>query len=350
MLPSGLYFQTYRAERQLQQTWPQRAWLLAFLLLLMVLPWLVSSTVLGIVTVAGIALVAVLGLQITIGMAGLLNIGQSAFVGVGAFVAGALASRGHGPWVCIPAAALSSATVSILFGLPAVRIKGLYLALTTLAAQITFPIVVVRLPASWFGGMAGLPVDAPVVFGVSLGTPQRIYGLVCVVAVVAFVAALNLDRSRTGRAFRAMRDNDIASSVMGVNLAHYKIVAFFAGALFAGASGALHGYYVRYVTTEQFTLWLSVWYVGMLIVGGTRSPLGALLGVAAITTLQEGIRELGGWIVQNFAGVSGGFVFPLTDVVLGGVIVLILLFEPLGLAHRWSLVKAAYRIWPYPRQ
>ena len=128
-----------------------------------------------------------------------------------------------------------------------------------------------------------------------------------------------------------------------------KIQAFFAGALFAGFSGALYAYFVRYVSTDQFTLWLSVWYVGMLIVGGMHSPFGAMLGVAVITLLQEGVHLLGTKVLSSFTGMSGGTVFSLTNVVLGGVIILMLLFEPLGLAHRWSILKSSYRIWPYPR-
>lgn len=351
-LPSGVFFRSHAAERALLRTWPQRLWLVSFLLALCALPWAASDYVLGVLTLAGVTLVAVLGLQITIGMAGQLNLGQSAFVGVGAFVAAALAAKGWSLWVCIPAAALASGAVSILFGLPAVRIKGFYLALTTIAAQIMFPVVMIRLPDHWFGGTAGLPVDPPLVFGVAADTPRSIYWLVLGVVVLAFLGAANLGRSRIGRAFRAMHDNDIASSVIGVDLARTKILAFFAGAFYAGVSGALYAYYVRYVSTDQFTLWLSVWYVGMLIVGGLHTPLGAVLGVAAITVLHEGVHAMGAVVLAGLSGisnVSGGTVFAMTNVVLGGVIVLMLLFEPLGLARRWALLKAAYRIWPYPR-
>ena len=351
-LPSGVFFQSHAAERALLRTPPQRMWLVGLLLALVALPWAANDYWLGVLTLAGVTLVAVLGLQITVGMAGQLNLGQSAFVGVGAFVAAALAAQGFSLWVCIPAAAFAAGAVSIVFGLPAVRIKGFYLALTTIAAQIMFPIVMIRLPERWFGGTAGLPVDPPLVFGVAADTPRAIYWLVLAVAAIAFLGAANLQRSRIGRAFRAMHDNDIASSVIGVDLARTKILAFFAGAFVAGLSGALYAYYVRYVSTEQFTLWLSVWYVGMLIVGGLHKPLGAVLGVLAITALHEGVHATGALVLAGLSGianVSGGTVFALTNVVLGGVIVLMLLFEPLGLQRRWALLKAAYRIWPYPR-
>jgi len=294
--------------------------------------------------------VAVLGLQINVGLAGQINLGQSAFVGVGAFVVAMLAGRGYGFWICIPAAALVTAAVSILFSLPAIRIRGLYLALTTIAAQIMFPIIVIRLPSDWFGGTSGLPVDPPSLFGVRAGTPSMQYAIAVVVAGLAFVAAMNLTRSRTGRAFRAIRDNDIASSVIGIDLARYKILAFVAGALFAGVSGGLYAYYVRYVSTDQFTLWLSVWYIGMLVVGGLHSPLGAVLGVAAMTAVEEGLHYLGSVVLASSPQFSGGTIFPVANMVLGAFIILILLFEPKGLVHRWSLLKLAYRLWPYARK
>ncbi|MFT3819116.1 MAG: branched-chain amino acid ABC transporter permease [Rubrivivax sp.] len=349
MLRSGLFFQRYADERALVHTTPQRGMLAALLLALFALPVLVGGSVLGIATMAGITLIAVFGLQVTIGLAGQLNLGQSAFVGVGAFVAAALATRGFGIWVCLPAAAFASGAVSIVFGLPAARIKGFYLVLTTIAAQIMFPIVIGRLPANWFGGNAGLPVDPPVIFGAAIDTPVRMYELVLVVAIVAYLATRNLARCRTGRALQAMRDNDIASSVMGINLAYYKMLAFFAGAFLAGISGCLLAYYVRYVSTEQFTLWLSVWYVGMLIVGGMRSSLGAILGVVSLTLLDEGVRALGNLVVAS-TGASGGVVLALSNMALGAVIVAILIFEPLGLEHRWERIKLGYRLWPYPRK
>ena len=348
MLPSGVFFETFSQERAFLRTWPQRWSFVALVVFAIAIPWVLNEYLLGILTTAAITLIAVLGLQITIGMGGLLNLGQSAFVGVGAFTAAALSTRGLGLWLTLPAAAINAGLLSILFALPALRIKGFYLALTTIAAQIIFPIVVIRLPADWFGGTAGLPIEPPRLFGAALVSPRSMYWLVAAMTALSMCAAFNLSRSRIGRALRAMRDNDIASSVLGVNLAHYKIIGFFAGALFAGLSGALYAYYVRYVTTDQFTIWLSVWYVGMLIVGGLHTPLGAVLGVVTITVLQEGVHSIGAALLASMPQISGGVIFAASNVVLGALIVGMLLFEPLGLAHRWALVKASYRIWPYP--
>jgi len=350
MLPSGIYFKSQAAELAYLRTTPQRVAMALLLAALVALPFAGSDYLTGVLTTAAIAMVAVAGLQITIGMAGLLNLGQSAFVGVGAFTAATLyANYGVPMPLCIAAAGLAAGLVSVVFSLPALRIKGLYLALTTIAAQVMLPIIVLRLPASWFGGSAGIGIDAITLFGYALDTPRKIYFLALAVTVPMLCLAFNLQRSRTGRAFRAMRDNDIASSVMGVDLALYKVLAFFAGALFAGVAGGLYAFYIRYVTIDQFTLWLSVWYVGMLIVGGLHSPLGAILGTLAITALQELVHLAGNLALSAAPQTSGGIIFAATNVLLGAAIILMLVLEPHGLTRRWNLLKAAYRIWPYPR-
>lgn len=349
MLPSGIFFKTHGNELGYLRTVPQRVGLLVLLVALALLPLLGNSYLIGIMTTAAITMIAVAGLQITIGMSGLLNLGQSAFVGVGAFTAASLYANFHVPIpICLIMAGLVAGSVSILFSLPAMRIKGLYLALTTIAAQVMLPIVVLRLPTGWFGGAAGIGIDEVKFLGIVFHTPGSMYYMALAVTVLMLALAFNLQRSRTGRAFRAMRDNDIASSVMGVNLARYKILSFFAGAMFAGVAGGLYAFYIRYVTIDQFTLWLSVWYVGMLIVGGLGSPLGAILGTVAITVLQEAVRA-GGNLAMGAMQTSGGIIFAATNVLLGAAIIGMLIVEPLGLTRRWNVLKAAYRIWPYPR-
>lgn len=350
MLPSGVYFTSFDREAKYLRTSPQRLCFVGFLLAMAALPALMGDYMLGIFTVGFITLIAVFGLQITVGMAGQINLGQSAFVGVGAFVTASLSSNLGLPfWVVVPIAGLAAAFSSILFSLPAMRVKGFYLALTTVAAQIMFPIVFMRLPASWFGGSAGLAVEPATLLGHALTAPIQLYYFALAVTLVMSVCIFNLQRSRVGLAFRCLRDNDVAASVMGIDPFRYKVLAFFAGAFFAGISGALYAYYIQYVTVEGFSLWMSVWYIGMLIVGGLHTPLGAILGVIFLTALHEATNAMGEVLFNWFPQASGGVVFAATNVVLGAVIVLALIFEPHGLAHKWSIAKAAYRIWPYAR-
>ena len=350
MLPSGIHFKDHAEELRLLRTGPQR---IAFALLLVALaafPFVASTYLIGLAITVAITIIAVAGLQVTVGMAGLLNLGQSAFVGVGAFTAAALYANYEVPMLlAIPLAGLAAGAVSIVFSLPAIRIRGLYLALTTIAAQVVFPVVVLRLPPTWFGGSAGIGIDRVALFGVAVETPARFYFVALGVMVVMLTVAFNLQRSHVGLVFRAIRDNDIASSVLGVQLGKYKIMAFFAGAVFAGVAGGLYAFYIRYVTTDQFTIWLSIWYLGMLIVGGLSGPLGAILGTLAVTLLQEAIHWGGNRMMAALPQLSGGVIFSVTNIVLGAAIIYMLIREPHGLNHRWSILKSAYRIWPYPR-
>ncbi len=349
MLPTGIHFDSYGAEARTLRTGRSRAWALALLCGLAALPWLASPYLLGIATDMLITLVAVYGLYVTVGMAGQINVAQSAFVGIGAFATAKLSGYGLSFLLVIPLAALITAGVSVTFALTAARLKGFYLALTTLAAQVMFPIVVLALPEAWLGGLVGMSVEPPTLGGATLGTPVPLYYLVLAVVIVATVAAFNLRRSRVGRAMMAVRDNDIAAEVMGIPVTRIKLTAFFAGSLFAGAAGACTAYFLQFVTVSGFTLFASIWYLGMLIVGGAQSPLGPILGVAFITLVQESLHGLANAAMQSGSG-NAGALFALTSMALGACILIALIFEPRGLAHRWQVLRTAFQLWPFPRK
>ncbi|MCC5986355.1 MAG: branched-chain amino acid ABC transporter permease [Pararhodobacter sp.] len=347
MRPTGLWFDRYNAESRVLETRRSRVAGLLLLACLAALPFTVGPWLLGELTFLFITLIAVYGLCVTVGMAGQINIAQSAFVGVGAFATAKLSGMGVPFWLCIPAAALITGAVSVLFALPAIRVRGFYLALTTLAAQVMFPIIIMALPMAWLGGLVGMPVVAPRLAGVNLGTTTGLYYLALVLVLFCTWAVFNIPRTRFGRALRAVHDNDTAADVMGIPVARIKIEAFFAGALFAGVAGALTAYSLQFVTATNFTLFASVWYLGMLIVGGLHSPLGAILGVLFITLLQEGLHTIGNMALQT--GGAGGTIFALNSVVLALCILLALIFEPRGLAHLWTTTMTAFRLWPFPR-
>ena len=349
MRPTGLWFESYASEARVVETPRARLWLLALLAGLVALPAVAGPWLLGEMTNLFVTLIAVYGLYVTVGMAGQINIAQSAFVGVGAFTAAKLSGMGVPVWGTIPAAALVTGLVSIVFALPAARVKGFYLALTTLAAQVMFPIVILALPMGWLGGLVGLPVMAPSLFGLDLGTPAGFYFLGLAMAALATWTAFNLPRSRIGRAFRAVHDNDSAASVTGIPVTRVKIEAFFAGALFAGVAGAVLAYVLQFVTVSSFTLFTSVWYLGMLIVGGLHSPVGPILGVIFVTLLQESLHKAANAMLQADGGLGGGVVFALSSVVLALCILIALIFEPRGLAHLWHTGVKAFRLWPFPR-
>jgi len=350
-LPAGVYAETYAQDRALIRTIPQWCWFVGFLIFLLALPLFGGAKAVGMMNVIWITVIAVVGLQINVGYAGQINLGQSAFMGVGAYAAGALTYHFHIPiWMTIPMAGISAALFGAIFGVAAVRVKGFYLALTTIAAQYVFSFAMLKLPKAWFGQTEGLRLQPVSLFGLEFDTDMRMYYLLAVVGMVMIYGAWGLVRSRTGRAFVAIRDNDNAAEIIGIDVFYYKALAFFIGAFYAGVAGALWGYYVRYVQSDMFTLFLSVWYLGMLIVGGMGSVLGAIIGTVVIRLLQEFITYFGPWVteISFLAEIGGQIIFASMNMLLGGVIILFVIFEPRGLCHRWNIIKESVRIWPFP--
>jgi branched-chain amino acid transport system permease protein len=349
LLPCGVHFESYQKEMAYIHTRIQWAWFLGFLLLLFVLPLIISVRFVAMINMAAMICIAVVGLQITTGCAGLINLGQSAFMGMGAFVCGSLAVNFNLPfWITLPAGGLGGAVLGAIFGVPALRIKGFYLAMTTIAAQVIFPLIIMHMPNSWFGGAIGLNIEPARLGSITFNTDISLYYLIMITAILMVFFAFNLVRGRTGRAFVAIRDNDIAAEIMGVNIFFYKTLAFAIGAMYAGVAGGLWAYYLRFVGADQFTLYFSVWYMGMLIVGGLGNILGAILGTLFIRMLLEVITYLAPVLVEFFPEVGGGIWFAGMNILLGGVIIIFLIYEPRGLYHRWRIAKAGFRIWPFP--
>ena len=349
MLPCGVFFESYRKDMGYVRTRSQWLSLIVFLLLLADLPYIISLRFIGMINMATIIAIAVVGLQITTGYAGQVNLGQSAFMGMGAFTCATLAINFNLPfWVTLPAGGLGGALLGAVFGIPALRIKGFYLALTTIAAQVMFPLIIVELPEKWFGGARGLNLEPARMGGFTIDTDISIYYLNIITAFIMIFFAYNLLRCRTGRAFVAIRENDIAAELIGINVFYYKTLAFAIGAMYAGMAGGLWAYYIRFVGANQFSLYYSVWYMGMLIVGGLGSILGAIMGTIFIRGLQEIITYLAPFLVAY--GVPGGedIWFAGMNIILGGAIVIFLIFEPRGLIYRWNVAKTAFRIWPFP--
>ena len=349
MLPTGISFETYGSEAQLLKTVRARVWVGLLVAALIVVPHIAGDYFLGVGAQAFITLIAVLGLHVTVGMAGQINIAQSAFVGIGAFATAKLATYGLPFWIVVPLAALITGLVGVVFALPAARLKGFYLALTTLAVQVLFPIVILGLPTDWLGGLVGMAVEPLTIGSYAIASPRQFYYFTLLVMLIMICAAFNLHRSDFGRAMKAVRDNDVAAEVMGIDALRIKISAFFVGSLFAGVAGACTAWFLQFVTAESFTLFASIWYLGMLIVGGAQSPIGAILGVAFITLLQEGLHEIGTEIMRN-SREAGGTIFAATNVALGASILLALIFEPRGLAHRWNVLKEMIQFWPFPNR
>jgi len=346
--PSGNYADEYRKDMRIIKTkaqWGMTVVSLAVLFALPKIPFLNSSYFLRLLIGAGIAVIICLGLNILTGYCGQLNIGQSAFVMVGAFTSGLLNSNLGWPfWATVIPAGLASAVVGTVFGIPSVRLKGLYLALTTLGAQVIL---------TWIA-LFGIPITAagfsvePVKMGsIVFDTPEKFYYIAMFFTLVMTFFAKNMMRSKPGRAFIAIRDNDKAAEGMGIDIFRYKLIAFAICTFYAGVAGSLLVHYMMWAQLEAFTLQDSIWYVVMIIVGGLGSIEGTVFGVVFITALKEIIFVIGPIAEAKLTFLPIGAGSGLLLIIIGGVAILFLSFEPRGLAHRWNLFKAYYRLWPF---
>jgi branched-chain amino acid transport system permease protein len=349
MEPCGIFQRDYAEDKAVVRTKLQWGLLIALLVLVFTLPLWLSPGYLGMLRVTGIYIIAVLGLNILMGYCGQISLGHAAFMGAGAYTCAKVAAMWDMNFIlCIIVGGIGGTIFGLIFALPAARIKGMYIALTTLAAQFVFAYMMTRLPESWFGGSGGIHFLPAHIGNVQIVSQEGLYYLTfAFVAVFTFIA-VNISRSKIGRAFQAIRDNDLAAEVMGINVFAHKLLAFAISGFFAGVAGALWAYSTRYVTSAQFTLWSSIWMAGMVIVGGMGSNLGSVLGVIVLRGLEEGVTILGPALGEVIPALGGAVRFSLMNVLLGLVIILFLIFEPRGLSHRWQIFKAYYRQWPFP--
>ncbi len=320
---------------------------IAFLIVLFGLPFVANGQILGMINLIGISIVAVQGLNILVGYTGQISLGQAAFMSVGAYTSAVLVKSGVPFWFALPAAGLVAGLVGLLFGLPSLRIKGFYLAMATLAAQFIIPWFFRNVRADLFGGMPGLSVPPPRLGDIVFNSQETMYFPIIGTVVICTIVAKNIARTRLGRVFIAIRDNDLAAEVLGIQQFAYKLRAFFICAFYAGLAGSLWAHYARAINPEQFSLVQSVWYLGMVIVGGMGSALGPILGTTFVRLLDEFTIQFSPMLSKLFPEAEANMLAALGPIVFGLALMLFLVFEPRGLAHRWELLKAAWRLRPF---
>jgi branched-chain amino acid transport system permease protein len=343
-LPSGVFQENYAKDMGIFRTKTQWVFLALFLVILFTLPVYGGDRLLTIITLIGITIVSVHGLNILTGYCGQLSLGHAGFMAVGGYTSAILCAQlGWSYWVALPAAGLMAGLVGILFGLPSLRVKGFYLVMATVAAHFIILWVILQMQ-DITGGTNGLAIPRATIFGYAIKTKADFFYLVMSITVLATYFAINITRTRAGRAFIAIRDNDLAAEVMGVNLFSYKLQAFFIGCVYAGIAGSLSVQYISFANVDQFPFMNSVWYLGMLIVGGIGSTAGVIFGSIALKLLDE--------VVVIVGPVLAAIVVPqaaaaLSLVLRGLLIIVFLIFESKGLAHLWGRVKDYYRLWPF---
>jgi branched-chain amino acid transport system permease protein len=347
--PCGNYRESYAQELTIFETDFGRFWMFAGALILFgVVPFISSPYALYILISIGVYAIAAVGLNILIGYTGQISLGHGAFFGVGAYSAAVLATRFDMPFlVALPVAGLITALVGMVFGLPSSRLKGLYLTIATLAGQFIIEYTLVHWESVTMGTM-GITLPKATLFGWTLtGDRSFFYTTFALLALLIWMA-VNLMRTKFGRAFIAIRDNDRAAEGMGIPVFPYKLLAFAISSFYAGVAGALWAYYTVSITTEPFNLGLSVEYIAMVIIGGMGNMAGAVFGAVFITGLNEGLR----WMTDILMNIglfskAGLNIAPLKEFVFGLAIVLFILLEPRGLAEVWRIVRSNFRLWPF---
>jgi len=342
----GDFRTTYAADMTIFDARSTRILVFLFLALVFSVPLYSTNYLLDVANRIGIAVIGAIGLNILTGFTGLISLGNAAFMAIGAFSAGYLGIRFGLPfYLCIPLAGLLTALLGMVIGIPSLRIKGLYLAMATLAAHFIVEFLIVKWE-SVTGGVAGLSIPTPHLGSFALSSDRHIFYLIYIVAVVAVFFARNLFRTKPGKAFIAIRDQAISAEVMGVNLLKYKLLSFGISSFYVGIAGALTAYQAKIISPETFPITVAIDYLGMIIIGGLGSVLGSIFGAVFITLLPEILRLVTTSLSTSFPDLISLF-SSLKELVFGILVIVFLIFEPSGIAARWHAIKNYWKLYPF---
>ena len=334
----------YRDDIRLFEHEGQRFWYGLLAAALLAAPWLLSDFFVGELALVCIWAVAGIGLMLLTGYTGLVSLGHAAFLAIGAYAHAFLLARGWPLPLALLAAGLLTAVSGVLVALPTLRMHGIYLAIATLA----FAVIVEQLVVHWesvTGGFRGLFVPAPVLLGIDLGRDTPFYFLCLAVLVLCLFATLNLLRSPTGRAMTAVRDSEISAQSMGIHLARTKAVAFGLSAGFTGLAGALLAHKLGYLAPDAFTVLVSIQLLLMVVVGGLGSLHGVIFGAIFIGLMPQGIAVLRDALPPALGQMPG-----LEPGIFGLILVLVLIYEPLGIYGRWCKIRQFFEEFPLYRR
>jgi branched-chain amino acid transport system permease protein len=347
MLPCGIFSRNYRDELRVFRTRSSLGLFVGFLIMVALIPLFATYYWLTLINFLLIFIVNTLGMNILLGYAGQVNLGHAAFMGMGAYTSAILTGEAGLPFlVSLPLAGLVSGGFGVVFGFPSLRVKGFYLALVTLGAQFILVYIFEHLKIT--GGTDGMKCPFASIGPLVFDTAAKICWLVMAVTAIMIFAAYNIPRSRLGRALIGIRDNEVAAEVLGINVLHYKLVAFFLGCFYAGIAGSLWSHFLTSVHPDQFPFFDSILYIGSIIVGGIGSLGGAISGAIVIRGLDEVTRiGLVPMIVDWFPGLGPNVIQSFAPMVYGIVIIVFLVLQPKGLLDLWERVRNFMERWPF---
>ena len=348
---------TYAADEQVLNNAYKRSFVYGMALLCAALPFVANDYIILVAAQMGIILIAVVGVNVVIGYTGLLSLGHAAFIAIGAYSIPILHTlfaslgvpEGIMPFLAIPLAVAISALVGIVVGLPSLRVKGLYLAVATLSANfIVIFLIELDAMAPYTGGFNGINTPEANLLGWQLDTQREMFALIAALAFVTILGVQNLFRTRVGRAFIAIRERDYSAEVLGISLLRYKLLSFAISAACCGLAGALFAYFYARILPEQFELVLSLQLVAALIVGGMGRTMGPVFGVIIVVMVPELLKYSFGIIAGGSADVAA-LRAPVQEIVFGALIIIFLMFEPLGITQIVDRGFRSLNRWPFAR-
>ncbi len=343
MRHSGYFHTRYAQDFALIETRGQWARTVAFILALLAFPFVASAFQTDLANQVLLAAIGALSLMLLTGFAGQISLGHAGLLAAGAYTVGILFRETGAPIIItLPAAALVGALLGLVFGLPSLRLRGLYLGISTLGLHF----VVIFLGNEYEtrrGFSTGVLIDPPSVLGVPIAGGRIWYFVLLAAAAAALFVSVNLVRSRTGRAWRALQDREVVAEALGIDVKRAKLAAFVISSVMTALAGALFAYFRGFVSIDAFSIYLTIQYVAMVIVGGMGSLLGALFGAAFVVLLPYAIEAGAAYLPPQL----GNKVFALDYSAFGLIMILFLLFEPRGLVGIYRRVVDYFRLWPF---
>jgi branched-chain amino acid transport system permease protein len=359
-LPCGEYHQSYNEDHAWWQTKFIKCKMVLMMLVLFIgIPYVSDSYWLSVCNQIGYTVLGALGVQLLIGFCGQVTLGHAAFIAVGAYTSTLLILEF--PWpkflldlglaypISILFAAIVAGIWSVLFGLPSAKVKGFYLILTTMAAQFITVDFVITQYISQIGGRGqafSLPPGTIKIGPWVIDSDLKVYYMMLVLVILLTALVVNLLRSRVGRAWVAIRDNDISAEVMGINVVQYKLMAFFVAGFIGGVAGAFWISNLAAISPEHFPWFWSLWLVGVILIGGVGSIHGTIFGSIFMVVVMELLQMAVIPLASSYPKLLMDFLF-IKEAAFGLAICAFMIFEPNGLAYRWWQAKNYFNLWPF---